>query len=38
MNTPHITTSRAPAHVIKIGGENASDARTAEWLANFRTN
>ena len=21
-------------HVIKIGGENASDLRTAEWLAN----
>lgn len=23
-------------HVIKIGGENASDIRTAEWLANFQ--
>jgi aspartate kinase len=25
------------SHVIKIGGENASDLRTAEWLANFRS-
>jgi aspartate kinase len=24
-------------HVIKVGGENASDPRTAEWLANFRS-
>ncbi len=28
--------ARETVHVIKVGGENASDLRTAEWLANHR--
>ncbi len=30
----HTTLPRETVHVIKVGGENASDLRTAEWIAN----
>lgn len=30
------TPSHETVHVIKVGGENASDLRTAEWLTNHR--
>lgn len=32
-NFQHACAPNNHTHVIKVGGENASDPRTAEWLA-----